>query len=76
VKIGGRSFRLPPRITIVIGAPVPPPGGTPAVSRAARVMAEQVRGIMQEAIDRRGGCKSISRGLMPRLARRPERQSA
>ena len=39
-------------------------------------MAERVRGIMQETIDRRGGCKSMSRGLMPRLVRRPEQQSA
>jgi 1-acyl-sn-glycerol-3-phosphate acyltransferase len=76
VRIGGRSFRLPPRITVVIGAPVPPPAGTRAASRAAREMAQQVRGIMQETIDRRGGCKSISRGLMPRLVRRPEKQSA
>ena len=76
VRIGGRSFRLPPRITIVIGSPVPPPAGTRLASRAAREMAQQVRGIMQEAIDRRGGCKSISRGRMPRLVRRPEQQSA
>lgn len=76
VKIGGRSFRLPPRITIVIGAPLNPPAGTPAVSRAARGMAQAVRGIMQETIDRRGGCKGISRGPMPRLGRRPEQQSA
>jgi len=75
VKVGGRSFRLPPRITIVIGAPVTPPSGARSVSRAARAMAEQVRATMQDAIDRRGGCKSIARGLMPRL-RRPEQQSA
>jgi len=76
VRIGGRSLRLPPRITIVIGSPVPPPAGTRLASRAAREMAQQVRGLMQEAIDRRGGCKSISRGRMPRLVRRPEQQSA
>jgi len=76
VRIGSRSFRLPPRITVVIGAPVPPPVGTRAASRAARQMARRVRGIMQETIDRRGGCKSISRGLMPRLVRRSEQQSA
>ena len=76
IRIGSRSFRLPPRITIVIGAPVLPPDRTRAASRAAREMALQVHGIMQETIDRRGGCKSISRGLMPRLVRRPERQSA
>jgi 1-acyl-sn-glycerol-3-phosphate acyltransferase len=76
VRIGSRSFRLPPRIHIVIGAPVAPPAGTRAASRAAREMALEVRGIMQETIDRKGGCKSISRGLMPRLVRRPERQSA
>lgn len=76
VRIGSRSFRLPPRLTIVIGTPVQPPVGTRVASRAAREMAQQVRGIMQETIDRRGGCKSISRGLMPRLGRRPEQQSA
>jgi hypothetical protein len=39
-------------------------------------MALQVREAMQEAIDRRGGCKSISRGLMPRLGRRSEQKTA
>jgi 1-acyl-sn-glycerol-3-phosphate acyltransferase len=76
VRFGGRSLRLPPRITIVIGAPVLPPARTRTASRAAREMALQVRGIMQETIDQRGGCKSISRGLMPRLVRRPEQRSA
>lgn len=76
VRIAGRMFRLPPRITIVIGAPVAPPDDARMPSRAARRMADQVRGIMQETIDRGGGCKSMSRGIMPRLVRHPERQSA
>jgi 1-acyl-sn-glycerol-3-phosphate acyltransferase len=77
VRLPGRTVRLPPRITIVIGAPVQPPpaGGRPA-ARAAREMALQVREAMQYAIDRRGGCKSISRGLMPRLVKRPEQKTA
>ncbi|MGA2639686.1 MAG: lysophospholipid acyltransferase family protein [Spirochaetia bacterium] len=77
VRLPGLTIRFPPRITIVIGSPVAPPpaGGRPA-ARAAREMALQVREAMQEAIDRRDGCKSISRGLMPRLSRRPEKQSA
>lgn len=76
VRIGSRSLRLPPRIQVVIGAPVFPPVGARTASRAARQMAERVRALMQETIDRRGGCKSISRGLKPRLVRRPEQRSA
>jgi 1-acyl-sn-glycerol-3-phosphate acyltransferase len=77
VRLPGRTVRIPPRITIVIGAPVPPPlaDGRPA-ARAAKEMAERVRDAMQDAIDRRGGCKDMSRGLMPRLARRQESTSA
>jgi 1-acyl-sn-glycerol-3-phosphate acyltransferase len=77
VRLPGRTVRLPPRLEMVIGAPVPPPGdfgrGT---ARAAREMARQVRASMQEEIDRRGGCKTISRGPMPRLVRRTEKKSA
>jgi len=77
VRLPGLTVRLPPRITIVIGPPVPPPPTSgKAAARAAREMALQVREAMQEAIDRRGGCKSISRGLMPRLGRRSEQKTA
>jgi 1-acyl-sn-glycerol-3-phosphate acyltransferase len=77
VRLPGRTVRLPPRITVIIGAPVPPlPAGARPAARAAREMAQRVREVMQEAIDRRGGCKSISRGLMPRLVKRPEQRSA
>lgn len=77
VRLPGRTVRLPPRITIVIGPPIPPPPADGrAASRAAREMALQVREAMQYAIDRRGGCKSISRGLMPRLVKRPEQKTA
>ncbi len=77
VRLAGRTVRLPPRITVVIGPPVsPPPEGERPAARAAREMALKVRELMQEAIDRRGGCKSMSRGFMPRLVRRPEQKSA
>ncbi len=39
VRLPGRTVRLPPRITIVIGAPVPPPEGGRSTARAAREMA-------------------------------------
>ena len=82
VTVAGRRLRLPPRVTIVIGEPVvPAEEDRRSPTRAARRMAERVRGQMQQAIDRHGGCKSISRGLMPRLAKRgaaghPERRTA
>jgi 1-acyl-sn-glycerol-3-phosphate acyltransferase len=77
IRLPGLTVRIPPRITVVIGAPLaPPPPGARAASRDARDMAQQVREIMQDTIDRRGGCKSMSRGLMPRLVRRPEQKSA
>jgi 1-acyl-sn-glycerol-3-phosphate acyltransferase len=77
LRLAGRTVRLPPRLTVVIGKPVPPPLESGSrTARAAREMARKVRDAMQEAIDSRGGCKTISRGLMPRLARRAERKSA
>jgi 1-acyl-sn-glycerol-3-phosphate acyltransferase len=77
----GRTVRLPPRVTVVIGKPVPAPltlvqnepgQGSPASTRrAARELAFSVRQAMQETIDRNGGCKTMDRGQMPRLARHP-----
>jgi 1-acyl-sn-glycerol-3-phosphate acyltransferase len=76
VRLHGRTVRLPPRIAVVIGAPVWPPAGAPSAARAAKEMAELVRSSMQHVIDSRGGCKTMSRGLMPRLVRRREKQPA
>ena len=71
VRVAGHAVRLPPRVTIVIGEPVmPTEEDRRSPTRAARRMAEGVRARMQQAIDRHGGCKSISRGLMPRLGKR------
>ncbi|HEY9595606.1 MAG TPA: lysophospholipid acyltransferase family protein [Spirochaetia bacterium] len=80
LRILGRRVRVPPRVVIVIGAPVRPPltvvpadpaAGSAAMRRAARGLAEDVRRIMQETIDSHGGCKTMDRGQMPRLVRRP-----
>ncbi len=78
VSVLGRSLRLPPRITVVIGAPIGPAGSMDGASLkpAARTMALRVRRIMQETIDQRGGCKTLFRGRMPRLVRRAEAISA
>lgn len=77
VKVAGRTVRLPPRVTIVIGPPrYPEEQDRRSPVRAARVMADRVRDDMQAAIDRHGGCKTLGRGLMPRLTRRVEAQSA
>jgi 1-acyl-sn-glycerol-3-phosphate acyltransferase len=79
LRILGRTLRLPPRVTIVIGEPVAAPlalvptahGGSSPVSlrRAARELALSVRRVMQDTIDRNAGCKTMDRGQMPRLVR-------
>jgi hypothetical protein len=62
--------RIPPRVTIVIGEPlVPSDEDRRGPTRAARRLAERARVRMQQAIDRHGWCKSISRGAMPRLGK-------
>ena len=77
VRVAGHEFRLPPRVTVVIGAPLfPGEQDRRSPVRAARLMADRVRSEMQEAIDRHGGSKSIARGLMPRLVKREEKRSA
>jgi 1-acyl-sn-glycerol-3-phosphate acyltransferase len=77
IRLPGRTVRLPPRITVVIGAPVsPPPSTGRAASRDAREMSRAVQEIMQETIDHRGGSKGMSRGLMPRLVKKQDRKSA
>jgi 1-acyl-sn-glycerol-3-phosphate acyltransferase len=77
IRIFGRTVRLPPRVTIVIGEPVRAPlalvpagAGSPVSTlRAARELALSVRRLMQDTIDRKGGCKTMDRGQMPRLVR-------
>jgi 1-acyl-sn-glycerol-3-phosphate acyltransferase len=78
-RVLGRTLRLPPRVEIEIGSPVHPPlAVVPAgqegfgLKRAARSLALQVHEIMQETIDRRGGSKTLDRGMMPRLVKHPE----
>ena len=77
LRLAGHTVRVPPRVTIVVGDPVVPcEEDRRSPGRAARRMAERVREQMQAAIDQRGGSKEIARGLMPRLVKRPERESA
>jgi len=84
LPFAGREILLPPRITIVIGSPVPAPLALlPAagrikdgvsLKRAARTLSEQVRANMQATIDREKGSKTMSRGIMPRLVKHPTRE--
>ena len=56
---------------MVIGGPVAPPtcaADSHDLKRAALLMSLQVRELMQEAIDSRGGSRALYRGMMPRLA--------
>lgn len=71
---GRRAVRLPPRVTMVIGRPVPPPpptGSEHDLRRAAIAMGRQVRAAMQQAIDERAGSRTLYRGMMPRLVKHP-----
>lgn len=70
IRLAGRSFRLPPRVTVVIGEPVPPPREQ-GLRRASILMSHRVRTLMQETIDSRGGSRTLYRGMMPRLVRQP-----
>jgi 1-acyl-sn-glycerol-3-phosphate acyltransferase len=75
----GRTLRVPPRITIIVGAPVSPPlalqGDAFALKTAARALSRQVQQDMQATIDRSGGSRSFYRGVMPRLVKHPEARS-
>jgi 1-acyl-sn-glycerol-3-phosphate acyltransferase len=74
VTVAGRTIRFPPRVTIVIGAPVAPAQCAPDghdLKRAALLMGRQVRQVMQLAIDSRGGSRALYRGKMPRLVKQP-----
>jgi 1-acyl-sn-glycerol-3-phosphate acyltransferase len=67
--LAGRTWRVPPRVTVVVGEAVYPDGVEGgSVKREAREMSRTIRSIMQHTIDQRGGCKSLSKGRMPRLA--------
>jgi 1-acyl-sn-glycerol-3-phosphate acyltransferase len=60
-----RQLGLPPRVLIVIGEPLRAGAG----SKSAELWLERhTRALMQATIDREGGCKTIGRGAMPRLA--------
>jgi len=77
LQVAGHLVRLPPRVSVVIGRPIlPDAADRRAPGRAARVLAERVREQMQRTIDEHGGCKEIGRGLMPRLVKHEEAQSA
>jgi 1-acyl-sn-glycerol-3-phosphate acyltransferase len=56
---------LPPRTLLVIGEPLRPSSGSRNEEEA---LSERAREIMQAVIDREGGCKTMGRGAMPRLA--------
>jgi len=67
-----RWFDLPPRVLVVIGAPLHPAAdeGRP-LAGVSRVAEEELRrrahAVMQSVIDREGGCKAMGRGMMPRI---------
>lgn len=65
----GRVFRLPPRVTVVVGEPVYAKTTVDgSLRREAMEMSHRIRSIMQRTIDERHGSKSMSKGRMPRLA--------
>ena len=82
IRLLGHSLRVPPRVTMVIGATIRAPlallspnrerSGASSLKRAARELAERTHDIMQDTIDRAGGCKTMDRGVMPRMVRHPE----
>jgi 1-acyl-sn-glycerol-3-phosphate acyltransferase len=73
----GRTFRLPPKVTIVVGDPLRPPASSAGRSSCrgmALAMSRRAREVMQASIDREGGSRGISRGMVPRLVRRTGEQ--
>lgn len=60
-----RLLDLPPRALVLVGAPLDP---MPCTRTGVEALAVRARAIMQSAIDLEGGCKTIGRGAMPRLA--------
>jgi 1-acyl-sn-glycerol-3-phosphate acyltransferase len=70
-RFAGRTLRVPPRVTVVIGEAVYPNGeGSGSQKKEALEMSRRIRSAMQRTIDTRGGSKTLSRGAMPRLAAR------
>ena len=67
--LAGVVLRIPPQVTVVVGRPVCPlPKDGVSLKNASIDLSRSVRSIMQQTIDRRGGSKTLSRGLMPRIA--------
>lgn len=60
-----RRLDLPPRALVVIGKPIEP---GPPTKTSAEALASRARASMQRIIDQEGGCKTMGRGAMPRLA--------
>ena len=69
-KLTGRFWRqlgLPPRTTIVISQPLYPSTGLHGRAAEAE-LSDRTREVIQSVIDRECGDKTMSRGVMPRLA--------
>jgi 1-acyl-sn-glycerol-3-phosphate acyltransferase len=64
----GRSLRVPPRVSIVVGSPVQPPADLDAPADAQESM--------QSMIDRAGGSRSFYRAVMPRLVKHDDGRAA
>ena len=65
----GRTFRIPPQVTAVVGEAVYPKAKTGgALKLEAAELSRETRTIMQRTIDQLGGSKGLSKGKMPRLA--------
>jgi 1-acyl-sn-glycerol-3-phosphate acyltransferase len=68
LRFSGRTLRIPPRVTVVVGEPVYPNGTTGrSLKREAVEMSCEIRTIMQRTIDQQGGSKGMAKGRMPRL---------
>jgi 1-acyl-sn-glycerol-3-phosphate acyltransferase len=73
----GRTLRIPPQVTVVVGDAVYPNGAAAgSLKREALEMSHKIRSVMQRTIDHRGGSKSLSKGRMPRLAVQQKQQAA
>lgn len=68
-QFAGRTLRIPPQVTVIVGEAVYPNGiAGGSLKREATEMSCRIRSVMQRTIDHRGGNKSMSKGRMPRLA--------
>jgi 1-acyl-sn-glycerol-3-phosphate acyltransferase len=72
LTLGGRKIHVPPRVTVVVGAPLHSSGGVGkargTLRSAAQDLQQRAHRSIQAAIDREGGSKEIFRGQMPRIA--------